>query len=227
VRGIYATEDVKQGAVLAKIPMSGAIWFPADYSDFAELGAIVAREVVKGADSRHAPYLAALPMAREALHTISFETFPTEYVHLIQNELMVRGLIGVGARAWGGRALLCDEGEWKRAPLEARVVKAVVSCLSKICEKQTAGPLTVATHNLPLADRQPNNTRHAPYDAQTSHITNTQSGTLNYWGAQGVELLRDGVSLDRLRAALVTVSLPSLTRQQPGRPPATQACALL
>jgi hypothetical protein len=41
-------QDVKQNGILAKIPMSAAIWFPASYGDFAELGATVAREVAKG-----------------------------------------------------------------------------------------------------------------------------------------------------------------------------------
>jgi hypothetical protein len=39
-------------------------------------------------------------MVRDPRHTISYETFPLEYAHLIQSELMVRG--APGAPFWGG-----------------------------------------------------------------------------------------------------------------------------
>ncbi|GBF94239.1 hypothetical protein Rsub_06509 [Raphidocelis subcapitata] len=127
-RGTYATRAVPADGILAKIPMSAAIWFPAEYENFADLGARIAREVAKGAASDYAPYLDALPMARDPLHTISYESWPLEYVHLIQSDLMSR------------------------------------------------------------------------------HISSTQEGTINYWAKNGVALLEDGVTLDLLKAALVTIA---------------------
>ncbi|KAI8469112.1 MAG: hypothetical protein J3K34DRAFT_424771 [Monoraphidium minutum] len=126
-RGTYATKAVPKDGLLAKIPLSAGIWFPASYNDFAELGVITAREAAKKGGSFR-PYLDALPMLRDPLHTISFETFPLEYLHLIQNDVMA------------------------------------------------------------------------------THITSTQSGTHNYWATNGVELAEEGITLDLLRAALVTVA---------------------
>ena len=130
VRTTWATKALKQHDLIAKIPMREdvAIWFPADYADFADLGAIVARELALGQSSAFAPYLAALPMLKAARHTASFETFPPEYLHLIKSDLM------------------------------------------------------------------------------SKHITSTQAGTLDYWAAKGTDLIQDGVTLDLLRAALVTVA---------------------
>jgi hypothetical protein len=89
-RGTYATRDVPADGLLARIPMKAAIWFPAEYDSFADLGASVAREAAKGAASPYAPYLDALPMVRDPLYTVSYESWPEEYLHLIQSELMVR-----------------------------------------------------------------------------------------------------------------------------------------
>lgn len=38
VRTTWAAKDFKMHDVMAKIPMTAAIWFPHDYSDFADLG---------------------------------------------------------------------------------------------------------------------------------------------------------------------------------------------
>lgn len=56
----------------------------------------------------------------------------------------------------------------------------------------------------------------APPPRQSRHISSTQEGTATYWAKNGVELLQDGVTLDRLKAALVTVgdAWGSLTQGQ-------------
>jgi hypothetical protein len=67
--------------------------------------------------------------------------------------------------------------------------------------------------NSPTLPNHPNPSQTTPTPApQTDHIVRTQSGTLNYWGAHGADLLKDGVTLDGLKAALVTVSCGRMGR---------------
>ena len=40
---------------------------------------------------------------------------------------------------------------------------------------------------------------------QAAHIVDKRAATLSYWSAHGARLLRSGVTLEALRAALVTV----------------------
>lgn len=54
------------------------------------------------AGSYFAPYLNAVPVVRPPLTTLSFETFPSEYLHLLHNEAMVRGWAAAGPVSGGG-----------------------------------------------------------------------------------------------------------------------------
>lgn len=126
-RGTYATAAVPRHGLLARVPLKAGIWFPATYDDFSELGATVALEAVNSS-SKYAPYLNAVPAVLGAAHSVSFETFPPEYLHLIKSELMA------------------------------------------------------------------------------GHIAGTQSTTLKFWARRGADLVRRGVTLDRLRGALSAVN---------------------
>ncbi|GBF99152.1 hypothetical protein Rsub_12119 [Raphidocelis subcapitata] len=88
----------------------------------------VAREALN-ASSPYAPYLASMPTLRDASHTLSYESFPLAYLHLLQD----------------------------------------------------GGPLA-------------------------AHIVDKRAATLSYWSAHGARLLRSGVTLEALRAALVTLT---------------------
>lgn len=84
-RGGYADGDIPAGGLVASIPMKLAIRFPADYSTFAELGELLAFEN-RRLQSPFRPYLDTLAKRLESpRHTLSWESYPVEYLHLLQD----------------------------------------------------------------------------------------------------------------------------------------------
>jgi hypothetical protein len=123
----------------------------------------VAREALN-ASSPYAPYLASMPTLRDARHTLSYESFPLAYLHLLQDG---GPLVGARVGAW------LEEG---------------------------VGVGAEDGHAIPGA------TLAAPLPRlQSAHIVEKRTATLRYWSTHGARLLRSGVTLEALRAALVTV----------------------
>ncbi|GBF89006.1 hypothetical protein Rsub_01505 [Raphidocelis subcapitata] len=128
VRGGVAVATIPKGGLVASIPMKLAIRFPANYASFPELGELLALEDLK-ADSPFRPYLDSLPSLSDPHHTLAWESFPPEYLHLL-------------------------------------------------------------TDSTPLVDQ-----------------TVARQATLEqYWARHGARLAAKGVSLEKLRAALVTIT---------------------
>ena len=134
--------------------------------------------------ARLAPYFAALPTLREARHTVSFEVFPLDYLHLIQSEMLVGGLgacLGVG---WAcACACVCVCVFMGVYPMPSTKAPQGGSFGAGARVRQAAscrGDDRVAPRPSPLLAPAPP----PASPSQAQHIANTQLGTLTYWCAR-------------------------------------------
>lgn len=151
----------------------------------------------RNASSPHAPYLASLPMLTDVHHTLSYENFPPAYLHLLQDGgPLVRCACSCAITA----GFLQGLQQLHALAAAARLFEVTRCC----CEsKGSASAHTQAHKRVPPADAR--NRAHTLSHAQADHIVDKRAATLTYWAARGAGLLRAGVTLDALRAALITV----------------------
>jgi hypothetical protein len=232
VRGVYATKDIPQFGLIAKIPLSAALWMPEELKNITQQGAHLAKEAARGDASPHAPYLNALPSLASPHHTVNYYTFPKEYLPLVDSDAIVSaGGLG-GAWATAARCSSLSGAEAKgRGP-----AAAPAACLSHCLPHPTPsagrhhqddagarGDVLVGGRGGSTGRRPPPPTaaRRAPASLPPRRcrapLTQTASSPpLNppppltpYPPTRAdhkEELTKAGVTLDKLKAALVTVS---------------------
>ena len=72
------------GAAAAALTILDRCRTPPSHFDVQAVAEWVAREALN-ASSPYAPYLASMPTLRDASHTLSYESFPLAYLHLLQD----------------------------------------------------------------------------------------------------------------------------------------------
>jgi hypothetical protein len=97
LRGVYATKDIPALGLIAKIPLSAALWMPLQLKNITQQGAHLAKEAAKGASSAYAPYLEALPSLKDPHHTVNYYTFPKDYLPHVDAEPIVSFLASARA----------------------------------------------------------------------------------------------------------------------------------
>lgn len=182
VRGAFASADIPAGGLIARVPMRLTLQFRpvARPEDLLAVAEWLAREKLN-ASGAFAPYLASMPTLADARHTLSYESFPLAYLHLLQDG--GGELVGENGRACGDN----ERGReaWAAVALSGSCTTASSSLAHPLPHFATAATLATAV--------------------QAGYIVEKRSATLAYWAQHGARLLRDGVTLEALRAAVVTV----------------------
>ncbi|KAI8469111.1 MAG: hypothetical protein J3K34DRAFT_514381 [Monoraphidium minutum] len=112
VRGGFATQDIPAGGVVASIPMNMTFMFPPRWKSFVRLGEMLALEAADPS-SRYRPYLQSMPTLSNPHATLTWESFPPEYMHLLQGAAPVAERVitmqGATQRFWSRNGLRLAE----------------------------------------------------------------------------------------------------------------------
>lgn len=89
-RGAFAGARILPRGLVARIPMRLAVMFPPDYVAKEQLAILLAREAAgRGGELSRYLHPSILPMLFDRHHTVTYETFPQEYLHLANSQEMV------------------------------------------------------------------------------------------------------------------------------------------